>query len=56
MFNLSFLYFDLVQWLNTGKLRRTRFKTWTAALNGNYLLNNRLFVYLELDFTPCHIF
>ena len=27
MFNLSFLYFDLVQWLNTGKLRRTRFKT-----------------------------
>ncbi len=27
MFNLSFLYFDLLQWLNTGQIYRTRFKT-----------------------------
>lgn len=27
MFNLTFLYFDLVKWLNTGKVFRTRFKS-----------------------------
>jgi uncharacterized protein (DUF1919 family) len=27
LFKLTFLYFDLVKWLNTGKVCRTRFKT-----------------------------
>jgi uncharacterized protein (DUF1919 family) len=27
LFKLTFLYVDLVHWLNTGNVRRTRFKT-----------------------------